>query len=409
MTVFAYEARDAGGQMVNGTIDATDLHAAGRQLRADGKFIVRLHERPADAEADDGPASLESCYGHVKRDDIIYMAHQLSVMVETGVTLGEALRTLTEQCPNRYFGPILDDVSDQVHAGEPLSIALARHRRVFPALMISLIRASETSGTMGPMLERVCTYLTKERETLRAVRGATVYPIIMLSVAVIVTVFLMTFVLPRFSDVFTQRGAVLPAPTQLLLTISNLMIHYWFVWAAVVAALIVGGAWFRTRPIGRRAFDWLKLNTPVLGTMMNQLYVTRAMRTMGTMLCAGVPMLDMVAIVRDVTTNSYYDELWEHVDERLRQGTQLSAALGDSRLIPASVTRMIHAGEKAGRLGVVMERVAVFTESDFDDSVKRVTQLIEPALILSMGGLVGFIAISLLLPIFSVGRVMAGG
>jgi len=408
MTTFAYEARDASGRLINGTLDAEDLHQAGRQLRSDGKFIVRLFEASAEDLADD-QAPLSHCHSRVKRDDVIYMVHQMAVMVETGVTLGEALQTLTEQCPNPHFRRILEDVSNRVHSGEPFSDALEHHKRVFPTLMVSLVRASEASGTMGPMLERVCAYLTKDRETVRAVRGATVYPIIMLSIAVAVTVFLMTFVLPRFDKIFAQRGAALPAPTRILLGASNVMIDFWYIWAVLIVALVIAMMWMRRQPFGRRAFDWLKLHAPVVGPMMNQLYVTRAMRTMGTMLCAGVPMLDMVAIVRQVTGNIYYDELWDAVDERLRQGVQLSAALSHSQLMPASVVRMIHSGEKAGRLGAVMERVAVFTESDFDDAVKRTTQLIEPALIVFMGGLVGFIAISLLLPIFSVGRVMAGG
>ncbi len=408
MALFAYEARDTSGRMTSGTIDAADLQAAGRQLRNDGKFIVRLLEaRPEDQEEVETP--LHQCYRHVKRDDVIYMAHQMSVMVETGVTLGESLQTLSDQCPNPHFRRILEDVSNRVHGGEPLSDALDHHSRIFPSLMISLVRASEASGTMGSMLERVCGYLTKERETIRAVRGATIYPIIMLSIAVTVTVFLMAFVLPRFGQIFAQRGAVLPAPTQILLNISHIMVTYWYAWAVLAVGAIVAVLWMRTQEFGRRWLDWLKLHAPIVGPMMNQLYVTRAMRTMGTMLSAGVPMLDMIAIVRNVTSNVYYDELWDYVDEQLRQGVQLSVSLGNSDLMPTTVSRMIHSGEKAGRLGVVMERVASFTEGDFDDSVKQTTQIIEPALIVFMGGLVGFIAISLLLPIFSVGRVMAGG
>jgi type IV pilus assembly protein PilC len=153
----------------------------------------------------------------------------------------------------------------------------------------------------------------------------------------------------------------------------------------------------------------LKLNLPLLGPLFNQLYITRAMQTMGTMIAAGVPMLEMVSITRRVTQNACYQGLWDRVDEKLRHGAQLSDPLFESSLIPPSISRMIHSGEKSGRLGMVMQRIAEFTESDFDESVKRTTQFIEPVMVCVMGLVIGGVAISLLLPIFSVGRVMAGG
>ncbi|MFA7237690.1 MAG: type II secretion system F family protein [Phycisphaeraceae bacterium] len=407
MTRFAYTARDARGQLINGLVQAMDVSEAGRQLRSEGKFIVKLAEaRGADIEPQ--AMTLDERYGRVRRDDVIYFVHQMSVMIETGVTLGEALESIADQTPNEHFKAIMQDVSEHVHGGQAFSEALARHSRIFPPLMISLVRASEASGTMGIMLERIGEYMTKERNTLKAVRGAMVYPCIMLFVAMGVTIFLLTFVLPRFGKIYTSRGAALPAPTQLLLSASHILTAYWYVWVACIAGAIGFVLYARTRGWGRHAIDWLKLHLPVIGKLMNQLYVTRAMRTMGTMISAGVPMLDMIAITREVTTNHYFRLLWDTVDDRLRQGSQLSASLGDSRLIPPSVLRMIQSGEKAGRLGVVMDRIAVFTEHDFDESCKQTTQFIEPLMIAFMGSFVGFVAISLLLPIFSVGRVMAG-
>ena len=407
MSTFAYTARDSAGQLINGTLEAMDVDEASRQLRTEGKFIVRLKEAgPAGAEP--RPLTLEQRYRHVRRDDVIHFAHQMSVMVETGVALGEALESIAEQTTNEHFAAVVRDVTEAVQGGTSFSSALARHGRVFPPLMVSLLRAAEASGTMGAMLERISAYLTKERNTIRSVRGAMAYPVVMMVVALAVTIFLLAFVLPRFGTIYANRGAVLPAPTRLLLGLSELITGYWYVWVALIAAGVVGLLYARTRPGGRRALDWLKLNAPVVGPMFRQLYITRATRTMGTMINAGVPMLDMIAITRDVTRNVYFEHLWDHVDEQLRQGVQLSRAFFQSDLVPSPISRMIHSGEKAGRLGLVMERIAAFTEHDFDESVKRTTQFIEPAMVVIMGVVIGFVAISLLLPIFSVGRVMAG-
>lgn len=408
MARYAYQARDNNGRMVNGELVAESTLDVTRLLRAEGKFVVSVSQTCQSNDAPD-QVDVASAARHVKRDDVINFAHQLAVMVDTGVSIGEALDAIRDQSHNEHFKAIIDDVTDAVQSGLSFSESLARHPRVFPQLMISLIKASEASGTMGTMLERVCEYLTKERHTLKTVRGAMTYPLAMVGVSLAVTVFLLTFVLPRFSSIYANRGALLPTPTRLLMTAAELLTHYWYAFiggAVVLAAFLF---YMQTQEWGRRAIDAFKLRCPIIGPMFNQLYITRAMRTMGTMLGAGVPMLDMIAISREVTNNAYFRDLWDDVDEQLQHGSQLSASLAESPLIPPSVTRMIMAGEKSGRLGQVMDRVAAFTETDFDRAVKRTTEFIEPAMIVFMGSFIGFVAISLLLPIFSIGRVMANG
>ncbi len=406
MPSFAYQARDATGQICSGVLSAATASDASQQIRAEGKFVVKLNETRAAAQAEQGHAIQ---YRRIKRDDVIHFTHQMSVMIDTGVTLGEALESICEQTPNEDFKAVLEDVNERVQSGQPFSVSLEQHPKVFPKLMISLLRASEASGTMGEMLERVSAYLTKERNTIKSVRGAMIYPVIMMLVAGAVTVFLLTFVLPRFGKIYANRGAMLPAPTRLLLGASEVLTTFWYAWVGGAVTLVGSFMYFRRQEFGRHVIDKLKINAPVIGGMFQQLYITRATRTMGTMISAGVPMLDMIAITRDVTNNIHYEELWDEVDTQLQQGVQLSAALFESPLIPNSVSRMIHSGEKAGRLGMVMDKIAEFTEHDFDEAVKRTTEFIEPAMVAFMGALIGFVAISLLLPIFSVGRVMAGG
>ena len=409
MPEFAYETRDQQGQMASGLLKAANVADAARLLRGDGKFVIQVGPKRLDDVSGDDPLTLEQHARRVSHDEVILFSHQMAIMVQTGVPLSEALDSVAQQAVNPHVRAVLSDVAQTVQGGATLSRALSNYPRVFPQLMISLIQASEASGTMGDMLERVSQCLTKERQTVKKIRGAMIYPLFMFVMAMGVTIFLLLFVLPRFSKIYEGRGAALPMPTQILLTTSHLALTYWYVWTGAIVAMALAFIYMRRVPGGRRTLDRVKLRLPVTGQLFNQLYITRAMQTMGAMIAAGVPMLEMIAITRGVTDNVFYQDLWDQVDEKLRHGSQLSDALGSSALVPPPIIRMIHSGEKAGRLSMVMRRIAEYTENDFDESVRRSTQFIEPVMITVMGFIIGGVAISLLLPIFSIGRVMAGG
>ncbi len=344
----------------------------------------------------------------VRREDVIYFAHQLSVMIETGVSITDALASVADQTVNPHFKHVLKDITQTVQDGRPFSAALSKHPNLFPNMMICLLKASEASGTLSIMLDRVARYLTREQQIARKVRGAVMYPLFMLAMGLATTVFLLVFVLPQFATIYENKGASLPMLTRILLGASRLAVDYWYAWLAGLAAIIGGLIAYMRSPSGARVIDGLKLRLPIVGRMYIQLYLTRSMRTMGTMAGAGVPMLDMIQITRQLTANALFNDLWDRVDACLRQGSQLSDPLTDSPLIPPSISRMVAAGEKAGRLGQVMERVADFTEHDFEEAVTRTTQFIEPLMITVMGGMIGCVAIALLLPIFSIGKVMSG-
>ena len=407
MARFTYKVRDGQGELATGVVQAATIEEASQLLRGDGKFIVKLDKTRDDAHPEEG-ARRSAPRGRIKRDDVITFAHQMAVMVDTGVPISEALECIADQASNEAFRDVLRDVTDQVQAGNDLSSALEAYPRVFPTVMTSLVRASEISGTMGAMLERVSRYMQKEAQTVKKIRGAMTYPCVMVGMVIAVTVFLLVFVMPRFAGIYQSRGASLPGPTQLLLALSELIINYWWGWIGGAMLLLASFMLFIRTSIGRRSVDLFKLKAPVIGPLFSRLYITRGCRTMGTMISAGVPILDMITVVRQVTNNVFYEDMWDDVDDRLRQGAQLSNALFASPLIPKTVSQMIYAGEKAGRLSNVMERIADFTEEDFDESVKKATQFIEPALIAVMGGIIGFVAIAMLLPIFSVSKVVSG-
>lgn len=410
MPRYAYKVRDSRGEVAQGVVQALTLDEAGRMLRGEGKFVVNLAPARDDATPAAAAGASEQPPGRIKRAEVIAFTHQIAVMVDTGVSLSEALMCVAEQTTNPAFRWVLEDVKSHVEAGGEFSAALAKHPRVFPSVLTSLVRASEASGTLGSMLERVSGYMQKEHATAKKIKGAMMYPCFMLMMVAGVTVFLLAFVLPRFAGIYAGRGVTLPLPTRILMAISGAFTAHPYLWIGGFAAVLMFVVFGIRTPTGKRVVDWLKLNVPVIGPLYTKLYVTRGCRTMGTMLAAGVPILEMVSIVRHVTQNLYYNELWDRVDERLRQGSQLSDALFTApKLIPRSVAQMVLSGEKAGRLSQTMDRIAEFTEEEFDDQVKTSTQFIEPLLIGVMGSVVGFVAIALLLPIFSVGKVMSGG
>ena len=409
MTRFQYHARDVHGTTVTGIVAAQTMDEAGQALRAEGKYIVKLQPAPEQESLEDAAFALEIAAKKVKRKDVIYFAHQMAVMIETGVPISEAMESIVEQATDPNFRLVIGEVTEQVQSGVELSKAMAKYPRVFPSIMVSLVRASEVSGTMGTMLERISHYMSKEADSMRQAKGAMMYPAFMAIVAMGVTVFLLVFILPKFAEIYTQRQAVLPLPTRILLGLSDALITYWYAWIGGVVGLGICVFAATQFEMGRKFIDWLKLNTPLIGSVFSKLYLSRACRTMGTMLAAGVSVLDMVDITRQVTNNYFYHRLWDNVSEQLQRGAQLSDVFFESKLVPRSISQMVFSGEKSGRLGAVMDKVAGFPEAELDDTIKTTTQFIEPLLVGTMGIVIGFVAISLLLPIFSVGRVMSGG
>ncbi|MBT8485295.1 MAG: type II secretion system F family protein [Phycisphaerales bacterium] len=345
----------------------------------------------------------------VRRDDVTLLATQLAIMLDTGVPLAEALGSVATRTTDGRFATLLDKVVESVEAGEPLSHALGQHRGSFPTIMIALLRASEASGTMSEMLERIAGYLAKEQQTIKKIRGAMAYPFFMFLMCIGITVFLLTAIMPRFVSIYEGRGAALPATTRFLMTLSGVLTEHWPVCIAGLIGLVITALiWARTKR-GRQQKDWLKLHLPVMSGLVRKLYLSRGCRTLGTMVETGVPLLESITIVRDVTPNVYFERLWDDVDDALRQGRPMSERMFESDVIPDHVAQMIESGESAGRLGPVLSRVAGFCEDDFDQAVKTATQFIEPVMIVVMGSIIGFVAISLLIPIFGVGDVIAGG
>jgi type IV pilus assembly protein PilC len=396
MATFAYQARDPLGQISSGTMEVDTRDDAVARLKRDGLAVVELEEESS------GGGLLPR---RVRQVDIIYATSQLAVMVDTGITLSAALDSIAQHEKNGTLKEVLLDLKVRVESGEDFSTALARYPQHFDKTFVSLIRSSEQTGTMAEMLETVSGYLRSQLETRQKIRAAMAYPSVMAVLAVGVTIFLLTYILPKFEPLFTRKGAKLPKPTIVMMAASDLLIDYWFVW---VALAVVGFlTWFfgrKTEP-GRKFLDWLKINTPIIGPMTRKVTLSRSIRTLGTMVASGVSMLDAIRLTAEVASNWYYEQAWLRVLEQITEGNRICDALkAEESLFPSTLVQMIGAGEETGKLDKVLTKVSVFYDREVETSLKATTSLIEPLMICAMGFIVGGIALGLLLPIFSLSR-----
>jgi len=279
-------------------------------------------------------------------------------------------------------------------------------------MFISMVRASEASGKMSEMLRIVSSYLEFEYETRKRIKGALTYPVIMVLIAILATGMLMFFVLPRFIKIYESRSAALPKLTQVLVDLSNMMRDFRVMSVALAAGVVAALVFYNwaVTQTGRRTLDYIKIRIPVFGTMFVDMIITRSMRIMATMLNTGVSLLDTVDVVRGSCSNYYFQQLWGWVDDKIRNGYQLSEAIQlspDKWLIAPQIIQMIRAGEKSGNLGKVSDKISVFYEKKFESSVNTATKLIEPIMLVVLGAVIGTIAIALLLPVFRISSIIA--
>jgi type IV pilus assembly protein PilC len=358
------------------------------------------------------PTSPELYRAKVKQSELILFTTQLSVMLDSGVVLSDALDAIAEQAEHGIFKMIIMDVAQKVKSGDNFSKALAWYPKIFNTMFISMVKASEASGKMAQMLNVLSGYLNFESDTRKRIKGALTYPFIMALMAVAATGTLMFFVLPRFMGIYESRGAALPKLTQILVSFSKILGNLRTMTGVVTVVIFASmGLYYWSGTLsGRRVIDFIKIRTPVLGTMFVDTVVTRSMRIMATMINTGVNLLESIEVTQGSCQNYYFQRLWMGVDEKIRAGYQLSESIlisPGSELIAPGIIQMLRAGEKSGKLGEVCDKVSVFYEKKLEASIRNVMALIEPLMITIMGTIIGTIAIALLLPVFRISSVIA--
>ena len=408
MPKYKYEVRDNNGQINTGFVDAESVNEASTLAMNYGSYILNVSpasvlgaaggtlEKMRNVKVEFGP-SLK---------DIMIFTNQLSVMIKAGISIRNAIDGIARQIVNTKFRIIVEQLKADVESGLPFSEALAKHPKIFSPLYINMIRASELSGNFAHMLERISSQLAQQIETRNMVRGAMVYPAIIGFMAIGTTIFMLTFVLPRFTLLFAGKEALLPAPTVLLMAISAFLRNFWYV---IIASLVGAGVGFYytiQTPKGREYWDRFKLTVPLIRSMLKAMYITRGLNTMGELVSAGVPMLDTLSITAEVSGNVIYKRMWHTVHNSVQQGSKIAPPLAREQLLPANVIQMISAGEESGKLGEVMRDIGAFYAKELRATIRMVTAMIEPLMIVAMGVVVGFIAMSIILPIFKMSSLV---
>jgi type IV pilus assembly protein PilC len=407
MPTYRYQVRTGASDIQVGIVTAEGVAAASAILRSQGMHVLSL--TPMTAGMDAGPilARLKELNaGKPKQKHVLDFTSQLSVMIKAGINLRSALEGIAEQTEHPGFRKIILGLKTDVESGKQFSDAIARHPKLFGPLYVNMVRASEMSGSFAKMLDRIAMYIAQQIETRKMVVGASIYPAVIGTLAVTVTVFLLTFVLPKFYAVFEGKEEALPWATRFLMNTSQFLIGSWVY--LLIATVAVGGGLlgFLKTELGGFWVDRLKLVIPVMKTMFRSLYISRSLHTMGQLINAGVPMLDTIAITGDISGNRLYRSMWRSVYSNVKQGRKITAPLQKTKLLPRAVSQMIAAGEESGKLGEVLDEVSAYYSKQLKEHIKAVTAMIEPVMIIVMGSVVGFIAMAIILPIFKMSSVV---
>lgn len=394
---FSYTARNSSGQTQSGELMAESREEAVVKLRQEGLYLLSLEEY--EQNSNDGLSG--TIKKRVSRKEIIYFTNQLAIMVDAGVPVATALEGIAGQIENQTLSEILTNIQKSVEAGSDLSAALAEFPRHFDQTYVNLIKASEASGTMPQMLNRIASQAEEEQETIQQVKGALIYPAIMLLMCIGVCVFLLTYVFPKLMPMFAARKAAIPTPTKIMVFISTAITSYWYLILLFLVLLGVALYYVHSKTWGKSAFDWTMIRLPVFGPMLKKLAISRSIRTLATTINAGVPMLEAIELSAGVTDNVHFKQSWEDISEQVTTGKQIHEALEGKTLFPSTMQQMIASGESTGRLGMVLNKLSDYLERDVKVAIKSATTLIEPVMVVVMGSIIGFIALAMLLPIFT--------
>jgi type II secretion system protein F len=401
MRTFLYKARDRDRRMVEGNLQAETEPEALAKLGEMGYFPLSIEREETLAPRPPRPGAL-GLRRRIRRRDVTLFTRQLADLLESGLTLMRALDVLREQMEHPRVREVLADIAAQVREGRSFSESLAPHPRVFSPLYRSLVRSGEVGGTLADVLARLADMSEKDDEVYVKMRSALAYPILILLVGMGTVAALLIVVIPKLVSLFQEVGQTLPLPTRILIELSEWLASSWW-----LVLLVAGGGALLVRrgtrsPEGRLALDRAKLHLPVWGALIKKIELARFARTLATLLSHGVPILPAMQVVVQVTGNELLRGELQHIGEQLKGGATLSQGMRRGRLFPTLVIHMVAVGEEAGALERSLFKIANTYEREADRAIRLMTSLVEPLMILIVGGVVGFIVISMLLPIFQI-------
>lgn len=406
MAEFVWEARGRTGEVKRGTMEAENEAAVQNRLRAQ-----QLNPTTVKKKGGGLNLKLSISFGSgVEAKDLVKFTRQFATMIDAGLPLVQCLEILSNQEPNKIFQAALRDIKSTVEQGATFSDALRRHPKIFDDLFTNLVQAGEVGGILDTILNRLAVYIEKRVKLARQVKGALSYPIAVICILVIVMAVLLTFVIPAFENMFAEFGAkdALPALTKAVIATSKGFVTYLPVTAVVTAGLVTGAVYFYRNQRGKRFVHGMLLKLPIMGPVLQKIAVARFTRTLGTLLASGVPILDALDIVARTSGNLVIEEGLMYARARISEGKNMAEPLGELKAFPGMVVQMVAVGEQTGALDTMLNKIADFYEEEVDVAVSSLTSLIEPILMVVVGGMVGIVLVSMYLPIFELaGKIRA--
>ncbi len=398
MAVFEYKARTRRGEVLQDKVEGNDTASVVSGLRQQGLLVIDVKEQSV------GNKDILEPFKRVTADDVVIFTRQFATMINAGLPIVRALNILSEQAANKKFEDVIVDVREDVEAGLSLSDALAKHPKVFNRLYVEMVRAGEVGGILDGVLLRIADQLEGDQELRRKVKSAMTYPTVVLIMAILAAAVMLIFIVPIFAQMFEDLGGTLPLPTRIAMGLSDLLTG---IGGLFVGALLIGGTYFflkwRTTEQGRKVWDRVVLKIPAkIGDVVQKVALARFARTLGTLSSAGVPILQALEITATSSGNYVIESALLKSRDSIRQGIPIYTPLEDEPVFPPMVTRMIAVGEETGDLDGMLSKIGDFYESEVDATIKSLTSIIEPLMIVVVGGIVGGIIVAMYLPMFQI-------
>lgn len=413
MPRFTFLAIDTSGKERSGLVEASTLELASAQVKSMGLFPTNIAPEqaapPPRARRQKQVASTSATRSRkpfvlgrvVSRKGLTVFTRQLATLTQAGLPLLRSLEVLSRQEKNPAFKWVIEQLAENIRSGNTLSEGLVSHPKVFDRLFVNMVRAGEAGGVLDVVLNRLAHFMEKAERVKGRIRAAMIYPIVIMIVTVCILGLLMTFVVPKFEDIYRDqlRGAPLPMLTQLVLDVANFVKDHFYAPFLIVALVILGYRLLKRTRTGSRVVDWLAIHVPKIGDLVLKAAVARFTRTFGTLLASGVPILQSLLITRDTSGNSLIVNAINYVHDRVKEGESVAIPLEQTKVFPGMVTSMIDVGEETGELNEMLNRIADTYEEEVDNSVSGLTSIIEPVMIVLLAVVVGTIVVALFLPI----------
>lgn len=421
MPIFEYKAYAAGGAVQSGVIDADTTREARQRLRRENLLVSEIHELRGGRRTSAKSPAKKGVSGLVDRlrrqrqaqatpsmrdlEVLTSVTRQMGTLLSSGIPLAETLKAIIEQAERRDVETMFREIRERINSGGSLADALSEHPRLFSELYVNMVRAGEATGNVDVVLRRLADYLQAQRALRRKIVSAMTYPAMMIAIGLIVVSILMAVVVPKITGMLTDQGKTLPAPTQVLIFVSDLFKDWWWAGALGIAAVSFAIERVYRTDKGRMFIDRNVLRIPILGDLLRKQAVSRFTRTLSTLLQSGVPAVQSLEITRTVVGNRVLADATEHIRVKILEGTDISTPLKATGVFPPVVSYMVAVGEQSGELEQMLDRVAIAYDEEIDVATERMTSVIEPIMIVVLALVVGYIVISIVLPILQIGQV----